>query len=169
MIGEHKRIIPELRSAGLKTEASRQASELKRIVQKHMGKGGPTSVRTSPRPPAPVPAPVPTPMPAPTPMPKLPYQPKPVRPIAPPYVPPRMPGPRPTLPVKPSPVPPGTKIGTPPEGLHKQPTPPWKRPFPGRGRGWGWGRRRDILRRKIGAPKQPINPDELIKRYPAVQ
>ena len=34
MVKEHKRIIPELRKAGLKKEASRQAKELKSIKKK---------------------------------------------------------------------------------------------------------------------------------------
>ncbi len=34
MIKEHKRIVPELRKAGLKKEAKRQAKELKEIKRK---------------------------------------------------------------------------------------------------------------------------------------
>lgn len=34
MMQEHKRIIPELKKAGLKKEAERQAKELKRIKRK---------------------------------------------------------------------------------------------------------------------------------------
>lgn len=34
MLKEHKRIIPELRQAGLKKEASKQAKELKQIKKK---------------------------------------------------------------------------------------------------------------------------------------
>jgi len=36
MIGEHKRIIPQLRSAGLKKEASEQAKELVEIKKKKL-------------------------------------------------------------------------------------------------------------------------------------
>lgn len=49
MLSEHKRIIPELKKAGLEKEAKDQSKELKEIkkkvlkkaVKKHTGKGGP--------------------------------------------------------------------------------------------------------------------------------